>query len=273
MYKKVIGIYGVPRSGTSWLGEIFNSCENLTYKFQPQFSYKFKNRITEVSPLQEIEACFNEMIFCEDAFLDQKEQRAAGRLPTFSKANNAFDILTYKEVRYLYTIDNILAQCPNFLLIGIVRNPIHTLNSWLNAPKEYNSNWDVAEQWRDAPLKNQELRENFYGYNKWKEAFKLLIEMENKYKGQVYLVKYEDIVSNVINQTIKMFQFCDIPFGEQTIKFISESQKRTINDAYAVYRNKNENKHYKIYLSKDIIDEIKLDLENEDIIKKYYSLL
>ena len=52
--KKTIALFGVPRSGTSWLGQIFDSCPDVIYKYQPLFSYAFKNRLNMQSSFDEI---------------------------------------------------------------------------------------------------------------------------------------------------------------------------------------------------------------------------
>ncbi len=39
----IISIHSVPRSGSSWLLSIFDSCLNTKCLYQPLFSYKFKN--------------------------------------------------------------------------------------------------------------------------------------------------------------------------------------------------------------------------------------
>ena len=44
-----VAIHGVPRSGTSWIGEIINSSPNVLYKFQPLFSYALKDFLTTFS--------------------------------------------------------------------------------------------------------------------------------------------------------------------------------------------------------------------------------
>jgi hypothetical protein len=38
-----VAIFGCPRSGTSWLGQIFNSAPAVQYRYQPLFSYEFKD--------------------------------------------------------------------------------------------------------------------------------------------------------------------------------------------------------------------------------------
>lgn len=45
-----IAIHSVPRSGSTWLGEILNSSANVKYCFQPLFSYKFKEFWMNVRP-------------------------------------------------------------------------------------------------------------------------------------------------------------------------------------------------------------------------------
>lgn len=82
-------------------------------------------------------------------------------------------MLVYKEARFIYTIENILKKYPAFKAVLIIRNPIDTLNSWINAPREFNESWDINSEWKEAKLKNNGLEENFFGYNKWKEALKI----------------------------------------------------------------------------------------------------
>lgn len=186
MDRKVIGIYGVPRTGTSWLGELFNSSNEVIYKFQPQFSYKYRGRIREDSTFSEIKECFDEMLYCQDSFVDQLEERITGKLPIFEKKEiNDSSVLVYKEARFIYTIENILKKYPAFKAVLIIRNPIDTLNSWINAPREFNESWDINSEWKEAKLKNNGLEENFFGYNKWKEALKIFLDLSARYADRI----------------------------------------------------------------------------------------
>lgn len=266
--KKIIGLYGVPRSGTSWLGEILNSSSELIYKFQPQFSYAFRDRITKDSTYEEMISSFQEMMVSQDDFINRKNERAEGKFPSFNKNPHDIDILAYKEVRFLYDIHNLLENCSQFLLIGIIRNPIDTLNSWINAPKEYKQEWVIEDEWRFAKLKNQNLQENFYGFEKWKEAVKIFNRMKNIYEERVYIIKYEDLVLNPKQETKNLFSFCGIKYEKQTDSFIDDSTTRQVDDAYAVYRNKSS--QYERYLSKTIEEEIMKEVREDDILKKYY---
>jgi len=67
-------IFGVPRSGTSWLGQIFNSSPNVAYRFQPLFSYAFKSRLNEHSTADDIENFSRDILNTSDEFVTQKKK-------------------------------------------------------------------------------------------------------------------------------------------------------------------------------------------------------
>ena len=56
--EKIIGVFGVPRSGTSWLGQIFNSSEETSFFYQPMFTETFRDKINARSSKEEIENLF-----------------------------------------------------------------------------------------------------------------------------------------------------------------------------------------------------------------------
>ncbi len=38
----IIGLHGAPRSGTTWIGQIFNSAPQVAFRFQPFFAHAFR---------------------------------------------------------------------------------------------------------------------------------------------------------------------------------------------------------------------------------------
>ncbi len=265
MYKKLVSLYGVPRSGTTWLGQIFDSCPKVAYRFQPLFSYRFKNRIKMEDSKEEITKFFEELYLeCDDAFLNQTEQRKMGLCPIFENKDQEGDILVYKEVRYLYSIPLLLKLFDDIKVIGIVRNPIHVLESWMNAPSEYKDFWKIDEEWKFAQSKNEYRPENYYGYVKWKECIKMFWDMQNEYPDNFMIVRYEDLFENSIVKTKELFSFASMPFDRQTEEFIINSQSRTVDHAYSVYRVKSEKRERKIVLSEKIRAKIYQDLQEFD---------
>ncbi len=71
-YKKVSSLHGVPRSDTSCLRQIFNSSPNVRFKYQPLYSYIFKDKINLNSKEEEIRIYFYSLYDYESTFLDQK---------------------------------------------------------------------------------------------------------------------------------------------------------------------------------------------------------
>lgn len=255
MFNKIVALYGVPRSGTSWLGQIIDSSPNVAFRYQPLFSYRFKNRILTESTKEEIDQFLYELYLEKnDPFLNQSEKREKGSYPVFLKNSDNPSILSFKECRYLYTIPILLEKYPAIKIISITRNPCDVLESWINASSEYNPEWDIKKEWQYAQSKNKFRPENYYGYYKWKEYIKLSSEMESIYPNNFIIVKYEDLRKNALSITKKLFEFCNIPFDIQTEKFIIESQNKTVSDPYSVYRGKNDVIARKYHLPQEIKD-------------------
>ncbi len=263
MYSNVVALYGVPRSGTSWLGQILDSCPNVVFRFQPLFSYRFKNRITTESTYEDIHLFFDELYQeDEDEFLNQTDKRLSGIYPTFMKKSDDLSILAYKEGRYMYTIPLLLERYKDIKIIGIVRNPYDVLESWINAPSEYKEWWDIEEEWRFAASKNEFRPENYFGYYKWKEYIKLCAEMQKKYPENFIIIRYEDLYENALESAKDLFAFLKMPFTEQTQEFIKKSQSKTVDSVYSVYRAKEQKRIRKVFLPEKIKQEIAKDLKD-----------
>ena len=194
----------------------------------------------------------------EDEFLDQTAMRERGYYPKFEK-NQIQNTLVFKEVRYLYMIPHLLKKIKDIKMIFLVRNPVDVIKSWINAPSEYKDDWDIYEEWYFATKKNEFLIENYYGYAKWQEAVVLFYEMKQKYPENVMIVNYDELCSNAITEINGIFKFCGIDYLEQTKQFLIESQTKTVDNAYGVYRNKNQQRQYKRQLPEDIINWIQED--------------
>jgi hypothetical protein len=236
VHYQLIGIHGAPRSGTTWLGELFNSQEHVAYRYQPFFSYAFRGRINAQSTPSEMRRCFDDLLMTDDEFVRQTgAARLARSAPEFVK--KASTHLVYKEVRFHHLIEPILAALPDAKYIGIVRDPLSMLASWLAAPREFKPGWSIREEWRSANLKNAGLEENWYGYERWKQLAHLFLELAARYEGRFRLVRYEELLAAPDHVLASLFQFCGLPLGVQTTHFLAESTTREDDgDPYGVYR-------------------------------------
>lgn len=263
---RVISVHGVPRSGTSWLGQIFNSHPDVAYRFQPFFSYRFKDVVKPESSRAEIERFLQELYAVEDdEFILQIKQRDRGAHPDrFTKSPGA-SILVMKEVRYHYLIKTLLRQVEGMKVIGIVRHPCGVINSWLKTPREFKPEWDINVEWRDASSKNQRRREEYYGFNKWKELASLFLDLERNYPQAFYLVRYEALVANPENEVLKLFAFCGLEMCTQVQDFLRDSHQREVEDPDSVFRTADVAERWKQELPAVIRDNIHAELQGSDL--------
>lgn len=260
MFKKVVIIAGVPRSGTSWLGQIFDSAPEVAYRFQPLFSYAFKAAINEDSSKKQIEDFFTALYNSKDPFLLQTDKREAGLYPTFKQKDEPPSVLSMKICRYQYVLSNVVRNFETVKLIGIIRNPCAVISSWSKIPKEFPEGSILEKEWRVGACKNEGRPEEFFGYYKWKEVANLYLDLQSQNPEKVYVVKYEDLVEDGFEQTRRMFEFAGIPFGEQTKGFLAECNMVEKEGPYAVYKSKSVRDKWRQTLDQTIIDKIYADL-------------
>jgi hypothetical protein len=260
-FQNIVSIHGAPRSGTSWLGQIFDSCPSVRYKFQPLFSYTFKDRINVRSNKEEILDFYNRLYECTDDFLDQRDKKENGTYPTFKFKSAEPEYLVTKMVRYHYLIPQLIEKLNNIKFVAIVRHPCGVLNSWRKAPREFLEGWDFNAEWRFAQSKNKYRPEEYYGFHKWLESTKLFLEMEENFPDTFKLIRYEDLVQNPMNVTEELFHFAGLTISEQSNEFLNESTALNKQGAYSVYKGaKNVNEwetELDSCITENVINEIK----------------
>ena len=265
---KRVAIHSAPRSGSSWLGQILNSSPKVCYRFQPLFSYAFKNYLNEKSSQEDISAFFKKISISEDDFLLQRDKVINGLYPSFSKDNKSTHIV-YKEVRYHNIIKNLLDKDKESKVIGLIRSPYAVIDSFLRSPKEFRKDlgWKEEEEWRYALKKNLNKSEEFFGYEKWKEVYFIFKELEREYKDRFLLVRYDDLIGDTVNHVKKIFKFCDMEINEQTYSFIQRSNSSGKESVYSVYRDKKQDINWVSTLDKVIQSMIEVDLKKNGIVE------
>jgi hypothetical protein len=259
MFEQIIVIAGVARSGTSWIAQIIDSSPDVSFRFQPLFSYAFKNAVTEDSNREEYLEFFNSIYNSSDDFLLQTDKRKAGLYPVFKK-NSAPRYLALKENNHQYVIPKMMQYFQNLKLLGVVRHPCGSLNSWLQNPKEFPPDADPRKEWRFGSCKNQGKVENFFGYYKWKEVANLYLDLKDKYAERVFIVKYDEIVKDPIGHAKSIFDFLCLQFSEQTTSFLETSHSTHQDNPYAVFKDKSVSERWKSELDPYIITEVLNDL-------------
>lgn len=253
-------IHSVPRSGSTWLGTLFDSHPAVSFKYQPLFSYAFKDYLDSKSSKHSINSFFNKIALSNDEFINQQQEKLKGIIPVFNKAQQ-YTHSCYKEVRYHHILENMLQKVPEVKAVLLIRNPLATLYSWYKAPKEFRpeKGWNFEEEWLHAPNKNLSKPEEFNGYAKWKEASLLFLKLKEVYPNQVYLVDYKNLLTDTENVVKQLFTFTELDYPQQTAEFIKESKSQNQEDAYSVFKikdkddqGKNLPEHIKTYIYNDL---------------------
>lgn len=258
---KKLAIFSVPRSGSTWLGEIFNSSMVVKYCFQPMFSYSFTARFNNLNNNNDLKSIYTDLLKTNDDFIIQKKQRDENYLPKFEKKLPTH--LVFKEVRYIHLISQLNRLDSDLKFIFLIRNPIDVINSWVKAPKEYNSDWKINKELIYAHKKNNNEIFNFYGLDAWVKTTKFFEEFTKLNEHQAIIIRYEDLAKNTIEETKKLFQHANLDFDKQTKCFIRQSKKINKSDPYSVYRNSSFKNS--VILENNIIDKIKVYINNNNL--------
>lgn len=247
---RLIAIWGPPRSGTTWLGQIFDSHPAVAYRFQPLFSYRFKGAVTEQSSPEVVERFLADLLATDDDFIRQTSKRAKTVVPTFEKSSASH--LVFKEVRYLHLISHFLGTVPDSHAVGILRHPCATINSWLKTPREFRPEWDVGAEWRGAPSKNLGRIEEYFGFERWKWVAEHFLHLAQAFPDRFTLVRYEDLVELPTATVASLFARCGLASAKQTADFLRSSQAEEFEHPDSVFRKPEVKDRWRRELPADI---------------------
>jgi len=256
-----IWLNGMPRSGTSWLSQIFDSHPNVRFKLSPLFSYAFKNAVNAESSKDEWLNFLQSVCLTEDDFMDQKYRRKNGEYPLFKYKKKNPDHLVIKDTRYHNLTIRVLKLIPEMKFVHIIRHPCGTINSWIKAPREFPPKANPLNEWKSGKCRKTG-EEEFWGFDDWKYLTKLYLTLQDKYPDRVMIVRYEELVNEPLPVVAQMFQFANLMLHQQTIEFLKDSQSRNVECEYAVFKRKDVKDKWRNELDPYIISEVIADLKD-----------
>lgn len=259
-----VAIHSVPRSGSTWLGEVFNSSYTTKYCYQPLFSYELKGYLDDESTGSRVAEFFQRCAETQDRFICQTEKRLQGIMPSFEKSGGVTHVI-YKEVRYNNILENLLRVDPDIKLICLIRNPLAVLSSWFGAPKEFLPDWSRSEEWFYASRKNCGRSEEFYGFKRWIDAARLFHSLRDSYPDRVTIIKYSDLLSETYVSIQRLLNFVNLPFDQQMESFIKLSHSTDIDDPYSVFRVHPSDQKWKNALDANIVAQVRQYLDDDPL--------
>lgn len=254
----------MPRSGTSWLSQIVDSSPETRFRLSPIFSYALKNSVNQNSSKEDFERMFNSAYEIEDEFMNQTKRRENGEYPQFFQKSEKPENLVIKMTRFHNLIERMLKLFDNMKMVSIIRHPCGTIHSWLTTPGEFPSNADPEKEWFTGACRKTSVEE-FWGFEDWKKVTKLHMKLKSEYPGQFYIIRYENLVENAINESQKLFRFLNLKIEDQTLRFIKESQTKHNRSDYAVYKKPEVRERWIKELQPSIRDAIINDIQSSDL--------
>lgn len=244
----------MPRSGTSWLGQIFDSSPDVAFRMEPLFAYRFKNIINDKSSKEEIIKFFTAVYLTDDDFIHQKESRAKGIYDSFKK-NPKQEFLVVKTTRHHNLLERYLRMVEAIEIISIVRHPCAVISSWINTEREFTAKaCTVENDWRSGECRKDGDGE-FWGFNDWLSVTHQHVEFSQKYSN-FNIVKYADLIHDSESVINNLFKGLSIPYTMQTSDFLKNCNSRHNNDPYSVFKSTDVENKWKDKLDKSIAQEI-----------------
>lgn len=227
-----VAIFGCPRSGTSWLGQIYNAHPQVLYRYQPLFSYEFKDWFGHHGVSDASLAAFHNAL--RNARSDFVLQ--ALRHPKLGPPSH----LVWKEVRYHELMSQLLARSGLDHLVYLVREPVATINSWYLAPKEFRAGQDIRAEFRNAPTKNGSDPGEYNGLERWKASVAMALELQQRDPSRVKIVSYEALCADAPGQVAALYKRTGLALDDaaahQVGAFLERSAREHEDDAYSVLR-------------------------------------
>jgi len=233
---RVIILAGMPRSGTTWLGHIFDSHPDVAYRVCPLFCHSLKNALSPASERAEWERVLRLAFHEPSEYMLGIQGRRAGELPPFTWKSVPPTRLVLKFDRHQNLVRHALRHFPDLSVVGIVRHPCAAIDSWLRTPKEFPSDADPLAHWRSGAVKKRWPGDHF-GFDDWVWLTNELLDLERVYPERVEVVRYEAMVRAGAEAATALLERCGLPAHSRITAFVEESQSRHSSATHGVFKN------------------------------------
>jgi len=246
-------LLGMPRSGTSWLSQIFESSPDVVVRLSPPYSWDFGGTLDLLSGPEDWRTTLRGVIDSKDKFLTQNWHRETGELPQFADDKSRATRVAVKDTRFHPLYEAGMTALPGARTVYIVRNPGAVLWSW-RVCKEFPAGADFREEWRSGACRKIEGPGEYWGFDDWLRLTNFYLQRAAAAPERYLVVRYDELVTRAIETAEKMFAFCGLPLQQETVAFLRASQSTFDPRPYSVFKGPNLRDDWRREMPADIYE-------------------
>ena len=253
-------LLGMPRSGTTWLSQIFESSPDFIVRLSPNYSWPLKNQLDLGSSREGWVANLSAALTTDDPFMTQNYHRDTGELSTFPpRSLQTVKRFAIKDTRFHDLYQRAMKLFDEAQLIYLVRHPAGMLNSWWLS-KEFPAGADFAAEWRGGACRKMEGPGEYWGFDDWRALTERYLTLERQAPERYRVCRYEDLVRDRERVAAELFAFAGYGLRPATSAFLRDSQSRHDDRIYAVFKNPSVADRWRSELPEAIQEEIRAEL-------------
>ncbi|MGB0953860.1 MAG: sulfotransferase family protein [Planctomycetota bacterium] len=235
MLERPIFLLGMPRSGTTWLSQVFEAHPATLVRLSPNFSYALKGQLTPTSTPSTWREVLGAAASSDDAFLTQDWRRQRGDLPRHQGKKDA-QHLVIKDTRYFEVYRGGMKSLPDARCLFVVRNPCAALNSWMQSA-EFPSEALFLDEWLDGQCRKTSGEGEYWGFEDWCLQARLFLDLQKQNPKRFRVFPFEEMVRDPAANLKKLFAFVGMELTEEVLSFVKQSHASHEGDGYSVFKD------------------------------------
>jgi len=253
-------LLGMPRSGTTWLSQIFESSPQVLLRLSPNYSYPLKNMLDENSSKDDWITQLTAALDTNDPFMTQNWRRKKGELEWIDKDPTIVSKLVIKDTRFHHLYLTGMKLFPEAKCLFVIRHPCGHLNSW-RVSSEFPEGADFDSNWRSGACRKHEGPGEYWGFDDWKALALEFLALENATPDRFKVFRYEDVVADPVEMTRILFQFAGIDYDDEVPSFLTRSHAIHDPNVFSIFRSPSVAGRWRVEFPKHIADEIYQELK------------
>lgn len=239
----VIFVLSMPRSGSSFLGQLLSADESTVVRLSPFFSYSLGECSRSIKSREDFNSWVFNLLHTNDEFVTQSESISKGIYPTEQEKTNV-KTLVIKDTRNIFDYIELFLKYSEIKIIFLDRRLDEQLSSWITSPEFKGLPIDSP----NLLLANERKALEHFPYTEYWGVqdilyFKTLSrDLSNKYPRRVLKITYDSLVQGKVSGISQIVPDLDLDLLIGRYNELTNKNNNTTSqdsDPYSVYRPRN----------------------------------